>query len=392
MTRVVITGIGAITPIGQSLADIEISLYGGISGTKKIEEYNTIHGTVDCAFDNILTPSEAALTDRITKLSYASYLNAKKDSGIVPEGVFYGVAYGGATTIEECYNAFSKNKKISPYSLIKAMPSSGGSFICMKENIKGPLLSFTSACSSSSVALGEAYQKIKSGMLTTAAVVGSEAFNTYLNSVWWRAIGAINEHDTDPATAVRPFDEGRKGTAISEGSVCFMLESLESALERGANIYGEIVGYSITTGTETFTKPSTEAQILAINNILKQINIDDISYINAHATGTPVGDISEATAISATFGNKAKNIPVSSTKSLTGHLMGAAGAMETLSCIIALRNNKVIPNYFLNKRDDNIPDCINLPTEAEEREMDIALNNSFAFGGCNVVLALRKWK
>jgi 3-oxoacyl-[acyl-carrier-protein] synthase II len=240
--------------------------------------------------------------------------------------------------------------------------------------------------------MGEAFSKIKSGEYTSLAVVGAESVSTKLNSVWWRNIHAINETEEDPRTAVSPFSKNRKGTALSEGAVCLFLENLEIALARNAKIYAEIISYSINTGTETFTKPSLSSQKSLMIDAINKVGIDNVTYINAHGTGTPVGDISELQAINEALGSYCKNIPISSTKSLTGHLMGAASAMESISCILTLKNNKVIPNFFLTERDPIINQDIFLPTTPVTSDMNVVLNNSFAFGGTNVILGFKKWK
>lgn len=393
MIRVVITGIGLITPIGNSIDAVEKNLYNGNSGFKWVEEHATVHGVIDSNINDYFTNVENNSTDRYTKLSWISYLAAKEDARLIPEGVFYGVGFGGgATTVEECYNNIFNNKKVSPTALIRSMPCAGASFIASKDNITGPVITYTTACSSSTIALGEAYEKILNGSLISAAVVGSESINTTLNARWWRAIGAINEDKNQIKHSLRPFSSDRRGTVISEGSVTMILESLESAIHRGAKIYGEIVGYGISTGTETYTKPSMDAQVKVIESAIRNINIADITYINAHATGTPVGDIVELHSLKKVFDTRIHNIPISSTKSITGHMLGAAGVMETLSCLIVLKNNKVIPNHFIKEKDKEIPEGIFLPTEIFDYDMDVALNNSFAFGGSNAVIAIKKWK
>jgi len=393
MNRVVITGIGAITPIGDSLEEIENNLYNGVSGIVWDNRFNTVHGLVKIPIDSYFTSTEKNMTDRVAQLAYISYIKAKKDANsITPEGLFYGVSYGGASTVEESYEALFKGKKLSPTSIVKAMPNNGSSFICSKEGIIGPCITYSAACSSSGVAMGEAFSKIKSGEYTSLAVVGAESVSTKLNSVWWRNIHAINETEEDPRTAVSPFSKNRKGTALSEGAVCLFLENLEIALARNAKIYAEIISYSINTGTETFTKPSLSSQKLLMIDAINKVGIDNVTYINAHGTGTPVGDISELQAINEALGSYCKNIPISSTKSLTGHLMGAASAMESISCILTLKNNKVIPNFFLTERDPIINQDIFLPTTPVTSDMNVVLNNSFAFGGTNVILGFKKWK
>ena len=392
MRRVVITGAGAITPIGGDLDTIEHRLYNSISGLKWNDSHNTVSGSVDENIDSMFSSSDINLTDRVTKLSWVSYERSRKDSGIVPEGIFYGVGFGGALTVEECYSNISNGKKINPISIIKAMPNQGASYISLREKITGPCITYTTACSSSAVALGEAYLRIKSGVLKSAVAVGSECLNTKLNASWWRGIGAINEDKEYSFKAVRPYSADRKGTAISEGSVSLILEDLEHALARKAKIYCEITGYGLSSGTETFTKPCRSSQAQVMKECLKDLNTEDISYINSHGTGTPVGDLIELQAIEEVFGKGVVNIPISSTKSLTGHLLGAAGTFETLACIFVIKNNRIIPNNFINELDADISRNIFLPTIPEYTPINTVLNNSFAFGGTNVCIGLKKWK
>jgi 3-oxoacyl-[acyl-carrier-protein] synthase II len=394
MVRVVVTGIGAVTSIGCDIDTIEHNLYNGISGIKWVDEYSTVHGVVDYDLNKHFTSTEDHTTDRFTKMAWVAYEKAKHDSyNLTPESIFFGVAFGGgAVTVEECYNSFSANKRISPLSLIKAIPCMGAGFIALKEGIKGPSITYTTACSASSVALGEAYHKILLGEVNSAVVVGAESLNTRLNSSTWRALGAVNEVKDTAYQAVRPFSKDRKGTAVGEGAVALILETEESARKRNAKIYAEIVAYSTRTGTETLAKPSKAAQVDVMLSALKNIDKEQVTYINAHGTGTPTGDVIELESIKEVFGDLVEQIPISSTKSLTGHLLGAAGAMESLACLLVLKNNKVIPNHFLEPRDDLIDTKMWLPTTTVEKEMDIVLNNSFAFGGSNVCLGFKKWK
>jgi 3-oxoacyl-[acyl-carrier-protein] synthase II len=395
MNRVVITGIGAVTPIGNDLESIENAFYTGKSGIEWVDEFNTVHGTVKLDLSQWFDNVDYRSTDRFTRMAWVAYTKAKHDAqNMIPESVFAGLGFGGgAVALEEFYNnSLVHKKKNNPLLLMRAIPSSAVSFITMKEGIKGPSMTYTTACSSSTVALGEAFLKIMYGEISSAAVLGYESVNTNFNASSWRAIGAIAEDKQSPENCVRPYSKDRKGTAIGEGAICFIVESLESAISRQAKIYGEVVGYSCRSGTETYTKPSKEAQIDVIKRACKSLDLNDITYINAHGTGTVVGDLIELESIKEVFKDNFKNIPISSTKSLTGHLLGGAGAIETLACLVVLKNDKVIPNHFLKEKDESIDAETFLPIEPVTKEMNVVLNNSFAFGGTNAVIALKKWK
>ena len=381
MRRVVVTGVGSRTPIGNNLLEIKESLFTGKQGTKEYlfgSAAYVVKDNIDSHFDRF----DLNVTDRFTRLAYLSYLDAKSDSSIQPEGIFLGVGYGGgALTYEESYRSLFTKNKVKPTALVCSVVNMGANFIALKENITGPAFTYSTACASASTAIGEAYRKIAYGDYDCLAAGGAEACINELQFAFWKAMNALSDD-------CKPFSKNRNGITMSEGSVIFILEELDHALKRNANIYGEIVGYGATNGSESVTKPNTPGQIKAMQIATKNILFDDITYINAHGTGTPTGDIVELQSIISLFGDKAKYIPVSSTKSLHGHLFGAAGAIETLACLLALKHDVVIPNWNLDELDNSISKKdINLPTEIYNSKQKVTLNNSFGFGGTNITLA-----
>ena len=267
-----------------------------------------------------------------------------------------------------------------PNSLVSSMSSGAASFIATRDNITGPVFTHSAACSSSSVSIGEAYRAIKYGEVSVMAAGGSEFCISPVLIAQWRAMRALG-------TKCSPFGADRDGIILGEGSVIYILESLSRAIERGAKIYAEIVGYGISCGSETVTKPSETAQVAAMKSAIKDIDPRRVTYINAHGTGTPVGDLVELGSIQQVVG---AGVPISSTKAIHGHLLGNSGAMEMIACLGVIASDQVVPNWNLTNPDPAIPVGTYLPTEVVDYQQDVCLNNSFAFGGTNVVLALAK--
>lgn len=386
MNRVVITGIGCKTPLGSNYSSVKDSFIKGQYGKKK-SMFNSSAFIVDDNIDSNFDKFDLNITDRFTRMAWLSYADATKDSKIKPEGVLLGVGYGGgAIEYEFTYRDLFSKGKVKPTALVSSVVNMAANFIALKDNIEGPAFTYSTACASSSTAIGEAYKKIAYGDYNVLAAGGVEACINELQFAYWKSMHALSND-------CKPFSSDRNGIALSEGSVIFILEDYNSAIERGAHIYAEIVGYGVTNGSESLTKPSSPGQIKSMGLSLNNYSIEDVTYINAHGTGTPAGDIVELQSIAKLFGTQTKYIPVSSTKNLHGHLFGAAGAIETIACIAALENEVVIPNWHLDNIDKNIPDDIFLPTEIYSTKHNIVLNNSFGFGGTNITLAFKgnKW-
>ena len=381
MNRVVITGIGCRTPIGNDYSSVKDSFFNGKYGNKK-SLFNSsayvVSDDIDLSFDKF----DLNITDRFTRLAWLSYLDAKTESKIAPEGILLGVGYGGgAISYEDSYRDLFAKGKVKTSALIRNVVNMGANFIALRDNILGPAFTYSTACASASTAIGEAYKKIAYGEYKSLAAGGTEACINELQFAYWRSMYALSDD-------CKPFSTSRNGITLSEGSVIFILEEYNSAIDRNAHIYAEIVGYGVTNGSESLTKPSTPGQIRSMEKSLEGLSKEDVTYINAHGTGTPVGDIVELQSIAEVFGSLTKNIPVSSTKNLHGHLFGAAGAIEMLACISVLEYNKIIPNWYLDDIDEHVPENINLPTYISTANQNIVLNNSFGFGGTNITLAM----
>jgi len=382
MNRVVITGIGCRTPLGDNYLSVKDSLFNGKRGSKK-SLFNSTAFVIESDIDSSFDKFDLNVTDRFTRLAWLSYFDAKQQSKIIPEGILLGVGYGGgAISFEESYRSLFEKGKVKPNSLIRNVVNMGANFIALKDDILGPAFTYSTACASASTAIGEAYKKIAYGEHKSLAAGGSEACINQLQFAYWRSMYALSDN-------CKPFSTDRNGITLSEGSVIFILEEYNSAIERNASIFAEIVGYGATNGSESLTKPNTSGQIRSMEKAVEGFSKLDVTYINAHGTGTPVGDIVELQSIAEVFGSFTNNIPVSSTKNLHGHLFGAAGAIETLACIAVLENDIVIPNWYLDDIDRNVPENINLPTYISSAKQNIVLNNSFGFGGTNITLAFK---
>lgn len=392
--RVVITGVGCVTPIGVSYDEVVDAMFTGKSGIKYHESIRANLGRIEFDIDSQIEPLDKTITDRISRFAWYSYLKCKEDANIekdMIDGIFFGVGFCGSYTIENSFPEYLNNGRARPNTLVNICPNSPACFIALKENITGINFTYNTACSSSTLALGEAYEKISSGVCNRMIVGGTESSVNDYGITTWHGMRAISTVDEGP-TACRPFSKDRTGVVVAEGCAVFCLEDLDSAIQRGAKIYAEVLGYGTSWGTDTMTKPSVEGETRAIQKAFNKVPTDrKVTFISAHGTATPTGDIVELQAIKNVFGDEIKNIPITSTKALHGHTLGASGIIESIGCIAVLKNNKVIPNWHLKEEDPNVPEGIFLPKEIYESKQDVCLNNSFAFGGSNVVLVLGKY-
>lgn len=389
MNRVVITGIGCITPLGNSYDKIVDAMFSGVSGIKYSEtlnspaaparaDLNSGRYDIDSHFDRY----DLSVTDMFGRAAMLAYSAAKADAGIGADGIYIGSGAGAAYELNKSILEFHDKKRVRPTSLVAATSNGAASFVALRENIKGPVFTHSAACSSSSVSLGEAYKAIKYGEVDCMAAGGTEFCLSPLLVEQWRAMRALG-------TKSAPFSADRDGIVLGEGSIIYILENANRAIERGAKIYAEIIGYGISCGSETITKPCEDAQVAAISAAVKDLDKNRVTYINAHGTGTPIGDLVELSSIKNVFGT---GVPISSTKAIHGHLLGCSGAMELIACLGVLANDKIIPNWGFVNPDPEIPEGTNLPTSVIDCEQDVCLNNSFAFGGTNVVVALTKYR
>jgi 3-oxoacyl-[acyl-carrier-protein] synthase II len=389
--RVVITGVGCVTPIGASYEEVKHSLLNGISGITYDEEHGVNVARVTIDIDSQFDSIDMNITDRFSRLAWLSYEQAQKDANIDVEGVMVGVGYGGgALALDQSYSDLARINRTRPTALVCSMPNNASNYIAHRAKIKGPVFTYSAACASSSLALGEAYRYIASGEVDTLAAGGTESCLNGLSFANWKAMGAITKNKDEPSKSCKPFSSDRKGIVLAEGSAMYILEEREHAINRGAKIYGEILGFGYSCNADSMTKPNKEGQVTAIQKILKEVDINRVSHINAHGTATPVGDMIELESIKQVFGDLTPNIPITSTKALHGHALGSSGTIETLACLVTIEHDIIIPNWNLDSCDELIPDGIYLPVRPMNKQIDVILNNSFAFGGTNIVLALAK--
>lgn len=408
MRRVVVTGIGIITPVGNSLADFFNNLMEGKSGIKKIQSDFSGQLSIKIAAEADFNPTayfpkkQTGYFDRATQIALTAASQALDDSGIVMNeehkkkaGVYMGTGMGGAQSLDDVYlQLYRKNaSRVSPLSITRIMSNAPASQISIQHGLSGPCLTFSTACSSSAVSIGEAYRNIKAGFSDIILAGGTESLLTYGSFKCWESLGVLAVEDAEnPSASCRPFSKNRTGFVLGEGAAVLVLEEMEIAKRRGAGIYGELIGYGSTSDAHHITGPSVDGQAQAITTALDDAmtGIDRIDYINAHGTATVTNDIVETQAIKKVFGERAFKIPVSSTKSMHGHLMGAAGAVEFTAALLSLKNNAVPPTANLNIPD---PEC-DLDYVPDKGRTGIGvktvMSNSFAFGGTNAVLIARK--
>ncbi len=407
MRRVVITGMGILSPVGNSCEDFFSNLTAGRSGIRRISsdfaERLSVNVAAEVDFDAeaFFSKKTARTLDRVSQFAMVAASQAWQDAALqLPEkqkqraGVYIGTGMGGARTLEETYvQLYRQNvKRVHPLTVVMAMNNAAASCISMTHGLKGPCLTFSTACSSSAVAIGEAYRQIKHGYADVMLAGGTESLLTYGVFMSWESIGTLAQEAEDPATSCRPFSEDRTGFVLGEGSAILVLEAMDRAEQRGARIYGELVGYGSTADADHITKPSVDGQVRAMEAALEEARLspDEIDYINAHGTATVANDAVETQAIKDVFGRRAYHIPVSSTKSMHGHLLGAAGAVELVASVQALNKGIVPPTANLMVPDPKC-DLDYVPGKAKTGlELKAVMSNSFAFGGTNAVLVVKK--
>lgn len=407
MKRVVITGMGIISPVGNSCGEFFSNLAEGRSGIKKTSsdfaDRLSVKISAEVNFDaeSYFSKKTARTLDRVSQFAMVAASQAWQDAAMqLPEkeqrrgGVYLGTSMGGARTLEESYVQLLKQnvKRLHPLTVVMVMNNAAASYISMTHGLKGPCLTYSTACSSSAVAIGEAFRQIRHGYADVMLAGGTESLLTYGIFMSWESIGTLALEAEEPSASCRPFSKDRTGFVLGEGAAILVLESLDRARERGARIYGEVIGYGSTADADHITKPSVEGQSYAMKAAIEEAGIspDDVDYINAHGTATVANDVVETQAIKEVFGRRAYHIPVSSTKSLHGHLLGAAGAVELIAAVLALNNRIVPPTANLTVPD---PECDldYVPVKVRTGlDLNVVMSNSFAFGGTNAVLIVRK--
>ena len=403
--RVVITGDGSISPLGFNSKSLWKNLINGQSGVDYIQQFDTENFSVKIAgevkdFDpnEFFDSKDVKRLDRFTMFGLIAAKQAieKSNYSSSDAGVIVGTGVGGMHTLEEEHSKYiNKGQRgVSPFYVPKMIPNIAGGQIAIKNNLNGLNFSMSTACSSATDAIGMAYRLISDGHISAMICGGAEGSITPLTLSGFANMKALSKNNDNPSEASKPFDKERDGFILSEGAGMLFLENLESALNRGAEILGEIIGYGITNDAYHITQPHKDSvgAISAIEMAINEadIKVEDIDYINAHGTSTYFNDMLETQAIKNVLGNHAKDVSISSTKSMTGHLLGAAGAIEAIACINAINYNKVPPTVNFKTPD---PEC-NLnytPNVAIDRNVEIAMSNSFGFGGHNSVIILKKF-
>jgi len=406
--RIVVTGMGAVTPLGIGVEATWEGLRSGRSGISRISHFDAadfssqIAGEVD-GFDpsDWLEPREVRHTDRFTQFAVAASKMAVEDAGLDFErtdpdrvGVLIGSGIGGTATWEEQHTILMTKGpgRVSPFFIPMMILDIASGRVAMTFGVRGPNLGLATACATSAHALGEAFEIVKRGDAEVMIAGGSEAAVCPLAVAGFCSMRALSRRNDEPERASRPFDRDRDGFVMAEGAGVVVLEELEHARRRGAQMHGEIIGYGTSGDAYHITQPSPDGygMALAMESALRDANLspDDVDYINAHGTATPAGDPAETRALKRVFGERAGRIPCSSTKSMTGHLLGAGGAVEAIACILAIRDGVVPPTINLDIPD---PECDldYVPLEARAHAVEVAMSNSFGFGGHNAILVLR---
>lgn len=413
LRRVVVTGLGALTPIGNNAQELWHGLSNGVSGAGPITKFNTdkFKTKFACEIKNFniedyIDRKEARKMDPFTQYAMVSSEEAVKDAGIDlpgsfdPDrvGVIFGSGIGGIKVFEEEVTSYVKGDgtpRFNPFFIPKMIVDIVAGQISMKYGYRGPNFVTVSACASSSNALVDSFNYIRLGMADIIVAGGTEGAITEAGIGGFNACKALSERNDDPSTASRPFDKDRDGFVMGEGSVTMILEEYEHAINRGAKIYAEVIGGGMSADAYHLTAPHPEG--LGAKNVMLNalrdagIRPEEVDYINVHGTSTALGDIAELKAIQHVFGDHAYNLNISSTKSMTGHLLGAAGSIEAAACVLAIKNGLVPPtiNHFTD--DENIDAKLNLTFgKAQKRDIKIALNNTFGFGGHNCSIIFKK--
>ncbi|EFL46697.1 beta-ketoacyl-acyl-carrier-protein synthase II [Prevotella disiens FB035-09AN] len=416
LKRVVVTGLGAVTPLGNNPEETWKAMLEGKSGAGLITKFDTTNFKTkfacevkDLNINDYIDRKEARKLDRYTQLAIISAVQGVEDCGIDLEkadknriGVVYGVGIGGIKTFEEEIGYYATHiengPKFNPFFIPKMIADIASGHISIRFGFHGPNFTTTSACASSTNAIGTAFNLIRLGKADMIVSGGAEAAITEGGVGGFNAMHALSTRNDSPETASRPFSASRDGFVMGEGAGCLILEELEHAKARGAKIYAELVGEGESADAHHITASHPEG--LGANLVMKAalddagMTPEDIDYINVHGTSTPVGDVSEAKAIVQLFGDAAYKLNISSTKSMTGHLLGAAGAVEAMACVLAIQNDIIPPtiNHDNEDKDAELDYNLNFTfNKAQKREVRAALSNTFGFGGHNACVIFKKY-
>jgi 3-oxoacyl-[acyl-carrier-protein] synthase II len=404
--RVVITGLGVITPVGNDLDTFWHSLKNGVSGVELLQAFDTTN--YDCRIGGEVrnfdpknffkNPKDARRTDRFSQLAMAAAKMAMADCGVDMEkvdrtrfGAIVSSGIGGLKTLEDQHATLLAKgpSRVSPFTIPMLISNMGSGLISMEFGLKGPNLCIVTACATSNNAIGESWRMIKFGDADIFLAGGSEASIVTVGMAAFSAMKALSTRNDEPHRASRPWDRDRDGFVMSEGSGVVVVEELEHAKARGAKIYCELLGYGLSADAHHMTAPppdgegAVRAMQMALNHA--KITPGQVDYVNAHATSTGLGDVCETRAIKTVFGEHARTVSISSTKSMTGHLLGGAGAVEMAACALAIRDSVIPPTINLENPDEEC-DLDYTPNVAKEKKVRVAVNNSFGFGGHNATL------
>ena len=412
LRRVVVTGLGALTPIGNNLEEYWQGLISGKSGAAPITYYDTEKHKTKFAcevknfnVEDFIDKKEARRMDKFAQYAIVASDEAIKDAGLVLEqlnkykvGVIWGAGIGGLETFQEEVLNYAKGDgtpRFNPFFIPKMIADIAPGHISMRNGFMGPNYTTVSACASSANALVDAFNYIRLGMCDVIVSGGSEAAVTIAGMGGFNSMQALSTRNDSPETASRPFDATRDGFVLGEGAGALVLEEYEHAKARGAKIYCEVGGGGLSSDAYHLTAPHPDGigVIAVMQNCLNDAGLkpEDIDHINTHGTSTPLGDVAELKAISAVFGEHAKNININSTKSMTGHLLGAAGAIEAIASILAIKNSIIPPTINHTVVDENIDPSLNLTlNQAQKREIKVAMSNTFGFGGHNACVLFKK--
>lgn len=406
MRRVAITGMGVVSPLGNSLPALWSNACAGHSGVARLQApfasrlVAPLAATVAFEGGEHFDAAKLRMLDRFAQFALVAAKQAMSEAGSGSYamdgsrgGVFVGTGMGGTLSNDEGYQALYAQgaQRIRPYSVLLGMHNAAAAWLGIEHQLSVPNLTYSTACSSSAVAIGEAWSRVARGELDLALAGGAEAPLSFGSLKAWEALHTLASIDADqPAASCKPFSKDRSGMVLGEGAAMLVLEPWDAALARGATIHGELLGYGLTTDIGHITRPTSNGQAAAMRSALQSAGLDAavIDAINAHGTGTPANDGVETAAIRAVFGDRARHIPISATKAMHGHLLGAAGALEGVLSLLAMQHATALPTMHLNSPD---PECDldYVPNTAREGvPARVMLSNSFAFGGTNVTLVL----
>ena len=409
--RVVITGLGAVTPLGGDVESTWDGLVAGRSGAGEITQFDSSDYAVHFAcevkdFDatQYIDRKQARRMDRFAHLIVAAARQAEADSGISIEsesdriGAAIATGIGGLKAFQDCHSELLERgpDRVNPFSIPEIIPNMGAAWVSMQLGTKGPLTSQCTACAASNMAIGDGLDAIRLGRADVMLCGGTEAPVTEVGIAGFSAMRALSRRNDDPEAASRPFDAGRDGFVMGEAGAVVVLEELEHAKARGAKIYAELLGYGVSSDAQHITDPDpsgvnpARAMTMAFGDA--SVNTDEIDYINAHGTSTPVGDAAETRVIKLALGeDNARKTPVSSTKGATGHCLGAAGAVEAIFSILAVNRGALPPTINYDEPDPTC-DLDYIPNEAREADVRTAVSNSFGFGGHNATIVVRRFE